>query len=91
MGKEEVIFMTVFWSILNSLYFFFRNNLNFVKHKLEKNLTSFPRKLEFFHKLEKFLLTRGEIFFAQNNITFYLPQPKTKYVQFEILILIFYP
>ena len=39
-------FVWFFLALLFSLHFFFRNNLNFIKHQLEKNPTSSPRQLE---------------------------------------------
>ena len=39
-------FLLVFIALLFSLHFFFRNILNFIKHKLEKNLKGSQSKLE---------------------------------------------
>ena len=39
-------FLWFFLALLFSLHFFFRNNLNFIKHKLEKNLKGSQSKLE---------------------------------------------
>ena len=39
-------FFNTFLDVLFSLHFFFRNILNFIKHKLEKNLKGSQSKLE---------------------------------------------